>query len=118
MYISALSGCAQALSNKLLVMLLGVDPSQAPHQPLPTEHPQVTFAYIKHTWKSSKQDQAHSALVQLVENSLAPKAKALLDSDDLKQKEEINKLLARSDIVVSRSCKHILIQYAIYSSLG
>ena len=90
-------------------MLLGVDPSQAPHQPLPTEHPQVTFAYIKHTWKSSRQDQAHSALVQLVDNSLAPKAKALLDSDDLKQKEEINKLLARSAFYSVKVMHHVLV---------
>lgn len=44
----------QALSNKTLVMLLGSDPSLTPNQPIPTDHPPVTFAYIKHMWKSNQ----------------------------------------------------------------
>ena len=43
----------QALSHKTLVMLLGTDPSKHPDQPIPTTNPKVTFAYLKHMWKSS-----------------------------------------------------------------
>lgn len=36
-------------------MLLGTDPSKHHDQPLPTTHPTVTFAYLKHMWRSGKQ---------------------------------------------------------------
>ena len=98
-------------------MLLGCDPSQAPNDPLPTEHSQVTFAYIKHMWKSNKHDQANSALEHLVQNSLAPKAKALHDSDDVKQKEEINKLLARSGSLCIHMRVHVHVIFKACSVL-
>ena len=44
----------QALSHKTLVMLLGIDPSKNPDQPIPATYPEVTFAYIKHMWKSDQ----------------------------------------------------------------
>jgi hypothetical protein len=43
----------QGISEKMLVNLLGVDPTKNPTQPLPTNQPQVTFAYLKHMWKSN-----------------------------------------------------------------
>ncbi|KAM5132577.1 serine/threonine-protein kinase mTOR [Mantella aurantiaca] len=43
-----------ALSHKTLVMLLGVDPALESDQPLPTAHPQVTYAYMKYMWKSTR----------------------------------------------------------------
>lgn len=46
------------LSHKTLVMLLGMDPSQSPSDPLPTNHPQVTFAYTKHLWCSGQKEKA------------------------------------------------------------
>ena len=44
----------QALSHKTLVMLLGIDPSKNPDQPIPATFPEVAFAYIKHMWKSDQ----------------------------------------------------------------
>lgn len=49
----------QMLSHKTLVMLLGMDPSQNPDQPLPAHHPQVTFAYTKHLWMSDRREEAY-----------------------------------------------------------
>ncbi|MGH0147042.1 UNVERIFIED_CONTAM: hypothetical protein FKN15_060862 [Acipenser sinensis] len=43
-----------ALAQKTLVLLLGVDPSKQLDHPLPTVHPHVTYAYMKHMWKSSR----------------------------------------------------------------
>lgn len=47
----------QALAHKTLVLLLGVDPSRQLDHPLPTVHPQVTYAYMKHMWKSARKVQ-------------------------------------------------------------
>lgn len=47
------------LSHKTLVMLLGMDPSENPDQPLPAHHPQVTFAYTKHLWMSDRREEAY-----------------------------------------------------------
>lgn len=44
----------QALAHKTLVLLLGVDPSRQLDHPLPTAHPQVTYAYMKNMWKSAR----------------------------------------------------------------
>lgn len=38
-------------------MLLGVDPAKSPDQPIPSLYPQVTFAYMKHMWKSGQRVQ-------------------------------------------------------------
>jgi len=43
-----------ALAHKTLVLLLGVDPSRQLDHPLPTVHPQVTYAYMKNMWKSAR----------------------------------------------------------------
>lgn len=44
----------KALAHKTLVLLLGVDPSRQLDHPLPTVHPQVTYAYMKNMWKSAR----------------------------------------------------------------
>lgn len=46
--------CFKALAHKTLVLLLGVDPSRQLDHPLPTVHPQVTYAYMKNMWKSAR----------------------------------------------------------------
>ncbi|KAG9481906.1 hypothetical protein GDO78_010897 [Eleutherodactylus coqui] len=46
-----------ALSHKTLVMLLGADPALDQEQPLPTAHPQVTYAYMKYMWKSTRKEE-------------------------------------------------------------
>lgn len=50
------------LSQKTLVMLLGCDPAQNPDQPLPTNQPQVTFAYTKHLWMAKENERAYKQL--------------------------------------------------------
>jgi FKBP12-rapamycin complex-associated protein len=56
----------QMLSHKTLVMLLGMDPSQNPDQPLPAHHPQVTFAYTKHLWMSDRREEAYRYVLILL----------------------------------------------------
>lgn len=53
----------KALAHKTLVLLLGVDPSRQLDHPLPTVHPQVTYAYMKNMWKSARKVciQTHAA---------------------------------------------------------
>jgi len=46
------------LSHKTLTHLLGIDPSLQPDQPLPSNHPQVTFAYTKHMWMAGQREEA------------------------------------------------------------
>lgn len=48
----------KALAHKTLVLLLGVDPSRQLDHPLPTGHPQVTYAYMKNMWKSARKVRA------------------------------------------------------------
>ncbi|XP_063975702.1 serine/threonine-protein kinase mTOR [Diachasmimorpha longicaudata] len=67
------SGSLQ-LCHKTLVMLLGMDPSKTPDDPLPTQHPQVTFAYCKHMWMANKREEAYNQLKIFVQNSLQPTA--------------------------------------------
>lgn len=50
------------LSQKTLIMLLGSDPTTAPDQPLPSNQPQVTFAYTKHLWVAGEQERAYNQL--------------------------------------------------------
>lgn len=53
------------LSHKTLVMLLGVDPSLTPNDPLPIHHPQVTFAYTKHLWMANQKEKAYRLMFLL-----------------------------------------------------
>ncbi|PNF25178.1 Serine/threonine-protein kinase mTOR, partial [Cryptotermes secundus] len=83
------------LSHKTLVMLLGMDPSQNPDQPLPAHHPQVTFAYTKHLWMSDRREEAYSQLHRFVQSSLHPQTLQLMGQDEDKQQELRCRLLAR-----------------------
>merc|ERR1719357_2056716 len=88
------------LSHKTLVTILGVDPSLAPDQPLPTTIPQATFAYCKHLWGSGQQERAFSQLHNFVKKTLHPRsvqltAAASPDLEAERQLGETRKLLAR-----------------------
>ncbi|XP_054720357.1 serine/threonine-protein kinase mTOR-like [Uloborus diversus] len=81
------------LSNRTLVMLLGTDPATKPEEPLPCIHPQVTFAYIKHMWKSNKKTDAFLHLQTFVNTSLASQEYKNLANGA--PSEELSKLLSR-----------------------
>lgn len=83
-----------ALSHRTLVMLLGVDPTLQSDMPLPTARPQVTFAYIKHMWKSNQKENAFRQLHHFVQTALHPQNLHLLSPED-QQKTELYKLLAK-----------------------
>ncbi|XP_053547426.1 serine/threonine-protein kinase mTOR isoform X7 [Bombina bombina] len=87
-----------ALSHKTLVMLLGVDPALESDQPLPTAHPQVTYAYMKYMWKSTRkapratQIEAFQHMQKFVNNV---QLQAQHVADDPQHKQELQKLMAR-----------------------
>ncbi|XP_034935910.1 serine/threonine-protein kinase mTOR [Chelonus insularis] len=87
------------LCHKTLVMLLGVDPSETPDEPLPTTHPQVTFAYCKHMWVANKREEAYNQLRTFVQNYLQPPPPGLLiDGEEEHQQHQYDarrRLLAR-----------------------
>ncbi|XP_035228341.1 serine/threonine-protein kinase mTOR-like [Stegodyphus dumicola] len=83
-----------ALSNRTLVMLLGVDPSTRPDLPLPCTYPQVTFAYIKHMWKSNQKQSAFHHLQHFVNVSLA--SQEFKNMNNGNPSLEITKLLSKS----------------------
>ncbi|XP_048736860.2 serine/threonine-protein kinase mTOR-like [Ostrea edulis] len=84
-----------ALSNKTLVMLLGMDPAKSPDNPIPTTNPQVTFAYLKHMWKNNQKTEAYSKLQHFVQHSLQTRALQLITPEDTQQRSQLNRLLAR-----------------------
>eukprot|EP00058_Branchiostoma_floridae_P004987 XP_002590475.1 hypothetical protein BRAFLDRAFT_124561 [Branchiostoma floridae] len=82
-----------ALSHKTLTMLLGFDPSKHPDQPLPTNHPHVTFAYMKHMWRSNSRNEAFQQLQYFVQQF-----QGLLQGvspEDAQQRTDMHKLLGR-----------------------
>ncbi|KAG8568461.1 hypothetical protein GDO81_014010 [Engystomops pustulosus] len=81
-----------ALSHKTLVMLLGVDPALESDQPLPTAHPQVTYAYMKYMWKSTRKIEAFQHMQKFVSNV---QIQAQHVADDPQHKQELQKLMAR-----------------------
>ncbi|KMQ92782.1 serine threonine-protein kinase mtor [Lasius niger] len=89
------------LCHKTLVMLMGTDPSLTPDQPLPTTHPQVTFAYCKHLWVANKREEAYGQLQRFVQTYLQityshpTTAAVTANQDDEKQHESKKRLLAR-----------------------
>ncbi|XP_077275474.1 serine/threonine-protein kinase Tor isoform X1 [Temnothorax americanus] len=83
------------LCHKTLVMLMGTDPSSTPDQPLPTTHPQVTFAYCKHLWVANKREEAYSQLQRFVQTYLQPTTATVINQEDEKQHESKKRLLAR-----------------------
>ncbi|XP_048250308.1 serine/threonine-protein kinase mTOR-like isoform X1 [Haliotis rufescens] len=86
-----------ALSHKTLVTLLGIDPDKNKDKHIPTTHPQVTFAYLKHMWQtgSNQKENAFSMLQHFVRQSLQAKSLQLMAPEDAPQRLELNKLLAR-----------------------
>ncbi|KAL5013660.1 hypothetical protein ScPMuIL_007930 [Solemya velum] len=84
-----------ALSNKTLVMLLGMDPSRQPDRPIPTINPHVAFAYMKHMWKNNQKNEAYGKLQHFVQHSLYAKDIQLVAPEDSQQRSELHKLLAR-----------------------
>ncbi|KAG8190056.1 hypothetical protein JTE90_023028 [Oedothorax gibbosus] len=82
-----------ALSNRTLVMLLGVDPASYPNAILPCTHPQVTFAYIKHMWKSNHKQNAFKQLQTFVNVSLASQEYKNMNNGSYTT--EISKLLSK-----------------------
>ncbi|XP_040286256.1 serine/threonine-protein kinase mTOR isoform X5 [Bufo bufo] len=81
-----------ALSHKTLVMLLGVDPALESDQPLPTAHPQVTYAYMKYVWKRTRKIEAFQDMQKFVSNV---QLQAQHVADDPQHKQELQKLMAR-----------------------
>ncbi|XP_056399106.1 serine/threonine-protein kinase mTOR isoform X3 [Hyla sarda] len=87
-----------ALSHKTLVMLLGVDPAVKSDQPLPTAHPQVTYAYMKYVWKRLRKAPRETQLeafynMQKFANNVQIQAQRV--ADDPQHKQELQKLMAR-----------------------
>jgi len=62
------SKCRLRQSNSVLTMLLNCDPKNKDE--IPMEHPQVTFAYLKHLWRSGERTEAFNKLQQFVERGL------------------------------------------------
>ncbi|XP_075459599.1 serine/threonine-protein kinase mTOR isoform X2 [Ascaphus truei] len=81
-----------ALSHKTLVLLLGVDPSRQLDHPLPTVHPQVTYAYMKHMWKSTRKIEAFQHMQHFVQTV---QQQAQHAAEDQQHKQELHKLMAR-----------------------
>jgi len=86
-----------ALSHKTLVMLLGTDPSKNPDQPIPATYPEVTFAYIKHMWKSDQKQEAFQKLSHFVDSTLRQQTMLSISPDEREQENRfaLLKLQAR-----------------------
>ncbi|KAK6628142.1 hypothetical protein RUM43_001953 [Polyplax serrata] len=78
------------LSHKTLVMLLGKDPMNDLDAVLPTQNPNVTFAYTKHMWMAGYREQAYNQLYRLVHSCLRPQVQ-----QGQKEVDEHKRLLAR-----------------------
>lgn len=55
-------------SHNVLTMLLNCDPKSKDE--IPMDHPQVTFAYLKHMWRSGERTEAFNKLQQFVDRAL------------------------------------------------
>jgi serine/threonine-protein kinase mTOR len=51
-------------SHKVLIRLLGIDPSRQPMAPIPTTHPDVTYQYILQLWAAGAKDVAYPHMVK------------------------------------------------------
>ncbi|XP_055375785.1 serine/threonine-protein kinase Tor [Condylostylus longicornis] len=78
------------LSHKTLTMLLEIDPSENPVEPLPINHPQVSFAYTKHMAMANDVEGAFKQLSRFV-NAFSSQLNCSLD--DIKKDDR--RLLAR-----------------------
>ncbi|XP_030383558.1 serine/threonine-protein kinase Tor [Scaptodrosophila lebanonensis] len=79
------------LSHKTLVMLLGMDPKQAPNEPLPSNQPQVTYAYTKYMDASGHLQEAYDQLRHFVNTYSAQLS--YIPQEAVKQED--HRLLAR-----------------------
>ncbi|XP_039478905.1 serine/threonine-protein kinase Tor [Drosophila santomea] len=79
------------LSHKTLVMLLGTDPKLNPHQPLPCNQPQVTYAYTKYMAANNQLQDAYEQLRHFV-NTYSQEL-SCLPPEALKQQDQ--RLMAR-----------------------
>lgn len=90
--------CQQAgrhnLSHRILCTLMQCDPTKI-DGPLPLTHPQVTFAYIKHMWKSNRKEAGFESLKHFVENYSRSQTYHVYGVDDSNLRTEQNKLLSR-----------------------
>nr|FAA04053.1 TPA: mechanistic target of rapamycin [Lymnaea stagnalis] len=84
-----------ALSHKTLVTLLGTDPSKKPDRFIPTTHPKVTFAYMKHMWKDNHKKEAYSKLQLFVKQALQTKSLQIMGPDEAGQRAKLSQLTAR-----------------------
>ncbi|KAJ7306353.1 hypothetical protein JRQ81_009696, partial [Phrynocephalus forsythii] len=83
-----------ALAHKTLVLLLGVDPSRQLDHPLPTVHPQVTYAYMKYMWKSARKIDAFQHMQHFVQ-TMQQQAQHAIATEDQQHRQELHKLMAR-----------------------
>ncbi|GBP30106.1 hypothetical protein EVAR_94949_1 [Eumeta japonica] len=79
-------------AHKVLVMLIGCDPSNNPDMPLPMHEPRLTLAYAKHLWVAGEKRLAFDQLQRYVENA---------DSGDV----EHCRLLARCHLKLGEWCE-------------
>lgn len=71
------------LSQKTLVMLLGIDPSEHPNENLPINQPNVSYAYTKHMAKEGNINAAYDKLSRFVFNySSQFKTSSDMDKED------------------------------------
>ncbi|BFZ23557.1 hypothetical protein BsWGS_26596 [Bradybaena similaris] len=84
-----------ALSHRTLVTLLGSDPLKQPDHVIPTTHPKVTYAYLKHMWKDNRKTDAYSKLQLFVKQSLQTKSMQIMGPDEATQRTKLNQLTAR-----------------------
>ncbi|KAK0063750.1 serine/threonine-protein kinase mTOR-like isoform X1 [Biomphalaria pfeifferi] len=83
------------LSQKTLVTLLGTDPSKNPDNFIPTTHPKVTFAYMKHMWKENRKKEAYHKLQIFIKQALQTKALQIIGPDEAAQRAKLKQLTAR-----------------------
>uniref|UniRef100_A0A7M5X2B8 FAT domain-containing protein n=1 Tax=Clytia hemisphaerica TaxID=252671 RepID=A0A7M5X2B8_9CNID len=85
------------LSQQTLVTLLEADPYLNQDKPIPSTYPMVTFAFMKHMWKSGQRQEAFKHLQYFVRTTLLPQVLPLGDLDDESEKKrnETISLLAK-----------------------
>ncbi|RWS10462.1 hypothetical protein B4U79_12736 [Dinothrombium tinctorium] len=88
-----------SMSQRTLSMLLGMNINDLlePNVTLPMKHPQITFACIKHLWKSDKKQEAFALLHAFVDIATNPQA-IYPYAEDPQQRHELNKLLSRCSL--------------------
>ncbi|XP_066917109.1 serine/threonine-protein kinase mTOR-like, partial [Clytia hemisphaerica] len=85
------------LSQQTLVTLLEADPYLNQDKPIPSTYPMVTFAFMKHMWKSGQRQEAFKHLQYFVRTTLLPQVlpPGDLDDESEKKRNETISLLAK-----------------------